>query len=964
MGEVYRARDSNLDRDVAVKVLPEEVAEDPDRLARFEREAKAVAALSHPNILEIYDYGSEQGVAYAVMEMLDGRNLRSVRKIIDYAAQIAGGLAAAHDRGIVHRDLKPENIFITSEGRVKILDFGLAKLNEPEKDVGTETPTATLMTSPGTVVGTVAYMAPEQIAGRPADHRADIFALGVIVYEMLAGRRPFHGASAAETTVATLRDEPEPLSSVSATVPPALESIVSKCLEKRPEDRFRSAHDLALAIQALSGAPAVSAVTTAERRVRRWSPSFAIAAVGVVMAIVVVLYLSTRQAEPAPGIGASGRPAVAVMRFQDHTGSEQTAWLSGGLPSMLLTGLAQTQGLDVISTERVQEVLKQLGQEDMDVVDPSMVPETARRAGAGAVVVGNVFSAGPNIRVDIQVQDVATGRLLSAHSLQGAEVFELADAFTHHIRATLDLMDAPAGREIADVTTSSLEAYELYWQGREANGLGRANEAVALWQEAAVLDPTFALAHFELWGLHTGYGLITTPQGTEHRRKTFDHLDRLPERDRLLAEALAAREDSDPAKAVALLEELIARHPDEEHAYPILARTYEWGLYEADRIITTHQRAVAALPRSGHMHCGYSEALRDAGRHEEARRQAEACIELIPRAPHGYAELGDYYLVTGRSESALEQFARALEVEPSYTDAHSGRSWAYGMLGRYEQALYEADQYSGRLRHGLEVFMLSREGRYRESEERRLEGMRLAERNRNVYEESSLQMLGAYVALERGDYDRVRQLARQALESSRKISQQELQRSCAQVVYALFGFAEARSGKLDAAQEHLQSLRALLAEPHWAPVDWVLDSLEGEVALAAGDLDATAAIFSSVEAQSNVVFHRWALGGVIFLHNTTPRDGSARLARARGDVDGAIAIYRRLNTPGLEDPWTSVLEPRYVLEVARLLDQKGDHAAAREEYARFLELWKNADPDLPELEETRMRLAQLGAAQP
>jgi tetratricopeptide (TPR) repeat protein len=476
------------------------------------------------------------------------------------------------------------------------------------------------------------------------------------------------------------------------------------------------------------------------------------------------------------------------------------------------------------------------------------------------------------------------------------------------------------------------------------------------------IDPTFALAHFELWGLHTGYGLVTTPQGTAHRRKTFDYLDRLPERHRLLAEALAAREDSDPANVAELLEELIVRHPDEERAYSILASTYEWGLYDPQMILTTHERAVAAIPRSGHMHCGYSEALRDAGRYEEARRQAEICIELIPRAPHGYAMLGDYHLVTGRPESALEEFARALEVEPSYTDAHSGRSWAYGMLGRYEQALYEVDQYSGRFSYGLAAFMQSRVGRYLEAEDRRTEGMRLAESTQNAFAGFYLPTAGALVALERGDHDRARDLTQRALEKVRAQRQQELRESSAQVGHTLLGIADARSGDLEAARQNLESLRTLLEEPHWGPMDWLLGWLEGEVALAAGDLDAAAAIFSAVEPRPKMLFHRWALPGVIKLHNGPSRDGLARVARARGDLDGAIAIYRRLNTPGLDNPWTSVLEPRYVLEVARLLDQKGDHTAARDEYARFLELWRGADPDLPELAEARTRLAQLDSS--
>ena len=217
MGEVYRAHDERLDRDVAIKVLPEEVAEDPDRLARFEREARAAAALNHPNILAVHELGEHEGRPFIVTELLEGENLRrvidsgglTVRTSIEYAIQVANGLAAAHEKGIAHRDLKPENLFLTNSGAVKILDFGLAKLR-PEQVLTTETPTATLQTSPGTQVGTVAYMSPEQVKGEPADHRSDLFALGVVRYEMLTGARPCRGGAAAEAAAAILWEDAEP----------------------------------------------------------------------------------------------------------------------------------------------------------------------------------------------------------------------------------------------------------------------------------------------------------------------------------------------------------------------------------------------------------------------------------------------------------------------------------------------------------------------------------------------------------------------------------------------------------------------------------------------------------------------------------------------------------------------------------------------------------------------------------
>jgi Tol biopolymer transport system component len=280
MGEVYKARDTRLERDVAIKVLPASFSGDAERLRRFEQEAKAAGVLNHPNITAVYDVGSHEGAPYVVQELLEGETLRaelaggrfSQRKAIDCAQQIAQGLAAAHDKGIVHRDLKPDNLFVTKDGRVKILDFGLAKLTEIQRDNQTNLPTAAAATEPGVVMGTIDYMSPEQVKGKPADARSDIFAFGAVFYEMLSGKRAFHGDSAGETMASILREDPPDLSVTNQNISPGLERIVRHCLEKNPERRFQSSSDIAFALQTLSegsGSAVAGAPLVSGRRVPR-----------------------------------------------------------------------------------------------------------------------------------------------------------------------------------------------------------------------------------------------------------------------------------------------------------------------------------------------------------------------------------------------------------------------------------------------------------------------------------------------------------------------------------------------------------------------------------------------------------------------------------------------------------------------------------------------------------------------
>src|SRR5438128_6444151 len=311
MEDVYLARDEKLNRDVAIKVLPATFSQDAERVRRFETEAQATSALNHPNILAVYDVGTHEGAPYVVSELLEGETLRqrigstalAQRRAIDYALQIAHGLAAAHERGIVHRDLKPDNLFITKDGRVKILDFGIAKLTGAGDTELSQTsiPTRRVDTDPGKVMGTVGYMSPEQVKGRAVDHRSDIFSFGAILYEMLSGRRAFHGESSADTMSAILKQDPPDLSDTNQRISPALEKLVNHCLEKNPEARFHSASDLAFALEAISGASGASHQTitamtslSSRERIRKQLPWIvaALLALALIAALpFVFLYL-------------------------------------------------------------------------------------------------------------------------------------------------------------------------------------------------------------------------------------------------------------------------------------------------------------------------------------------------------------------------------------------------------------------------------------------------------------------------------------------------------------------------------------------------------------------------------------------------------------------------------------------------------------------------------------------------
>ena len=410
MGEVYRARDKKLDRDVAIKVLPQSVAADPDTLARFEREAKAIAALSHQNILAIHDFGNQDGIAYAVMELLDGETLRAKldagpltrKEAVDYALQIARGLSAAHGKGIVHRDLKPENLFVTREAHVKILDFGLAKRVEPiDADMA---PTRSGHTEPGTIMGTTGYMSPEQVKGLPVDHRSDIFSFGVILYELLSGRRAFKRETNAETMAAIMRDEPPALSESERNISPGLDRIVRHCLEKDRDHRFQSARDIVFNLLEYSSSPAESGA-------------------GEVAAI-----------RTGADSGAARNEEgfwVAVLPFRYTGANADLAALADVLSEDVVTGLSRFSYLKVIARSSTLRYLN----------TPVDVRAAGRELGARYLMEGHLRQAAGRLRLSVQLSDAISGAHLWAetyeHSFSPETVFDLQDDLVPRIVSTV-----------------------------------------------------------------------------------------------------------------------------------------------------------------------------------------------------------------------------------------------------------------------------------------------------------------------------------------------------------------------------------------------------------------------------------------------------------------------------------------------------------------------------------------------
>ncbi|HSE16662.1 MAG TPA: protein kinase [Pyrinomonadaceae bacterium] len=948
MGEVYLAEDMKLGRKIAIKILSEEFTTNKDRLHRFEQEASAASNLNHPNILTIHEVGVDDGRHYIATEYIDGVTLRrkmvathlETPEILDIAVQVASALEEAHSAGIVHRDIKPDNIMVRRNGYVKVLDFGLAKLTETIDRTPSDGEAATRMlvqTDAGVVMGTSHYMSPEQARGKPVDARSDIWSLGVVIYEMIAGRTPFEGETSTDVIVAITQKEPPPLARFAPDVPAELDWIVMKALRKDRDERYQTIKELITDLRRLKqrlefqselersaapasftrskisdfpGAPTVAqqAVPTLEKTISHVSSAeyiatgikrHKLAAALIALFLVVVsasaFYLYKRNSHPL-----KERDTILLTDFVNTTGEPV---FDGTLKQALAVNLGQTPFLNLFSEDRVRETLRFMGRSPDDRITRDVGREICERQGIKAMLTGTIASLGSHYVITLEALNPRSGDPIAREQIE-AESKErvLASLGTAALNLRKKLGESLSSMQKYDVnieqaTTSSLEALKAFAMANEERAKGRAREALTFYTRAVELDPNFAMAYARI-GVHY-VNEEQLERSKEYVQKAYDLRDRVSERERLYIE-------------------------EKYHAYIT---------GDIDQTIETLKTWARLYPQDFIPHNNLSLNYRLVGRNEESLKEALEAVRLSPNNVSGHDNLVSAFMSLGRFDEAEQAEREAQKINPDSLRAHVN-NYFFAFLRQDQAALDREVQWAkGKPEEAAFTALQSatalHDGKLKQAEEllkRAVEMLKQHDRKENA---SAVLMGFANDLMYLGKCDQAKANAKAALDLVR--GQMNLANGA-----AIYAACDDR----DQAQKLLDEARSTY------PKNTIINSVvppivNADIEKSRGNLSQAIQLFESIRSYE---------GGMILGVGTIFARGNLYLKQRMGNE--AAAEFRKV----IDQRAIDIHSPTHILAhlgLGRALALNGDTAGARKAYQDFFALWKDADHDLPVLAEAR-----------
>jgi len=982
MGRVYKVFDTDIKEKIALKLLRPEIALDKETVERFSNELKLARKISHRHVCRMFDLGKAEGTTFITMEFIPGEDLKKlIRKMgqlgagraVSIAKQVCEGLEEAHHLGVVHRDLKPQNIMVDEDGNARIMDFGIARSLRGKG-----------ITGAGVMIGTPEYMSPEQVEGKEADQRSDIYSLGIILYEMLTGRVPFEGDTPFTIGVKHISEIPRDPRALNAQIPQDLGRLVLRCLEKDKAKRYQSAGELHADLERIEqGLPTTERVVSKRKAFtsREITVKFNLKKLAVPLSAFIVLaaaalllwkFIPHREAPAAPKIENS----IAVISFKNETGDPAYDYLQKAIPNLLITNLENTGLFYVATWERMQDILKQMGVKAAPIIDSDLGFDLCRREGIKAIAIGSFTKAGDVFRTDVKVLDAETKRILKSANIKGTGVDSILDsqidALSREMSLGLGIDKAKveaAPLRVKDITTPSLQAYDYFLKGKAAYNLVNWEEAKKNLTKALEIDPTFAMAYVYLAWANYNTGDIKAQNETIEKAMALSN--KTSQKDRLYLEAgyaLFIQQDLD--KHYALLKELVQKYPDEKWAFhylgDFLMMNREDFAGAASQFEKWHKLDPQNPNAMSHL-IGVSYLMGDFKKAAEYIKMHDA---VAPPDPYNLTVQGIMYGLMGQFDKSVAKYKEALEIQPDISYAFLWLTKTYAVREEFEESIKWANEYISRASSaGLKSEAYCQRGFYHYWRGIFKDALSDFDRADKMAEKAENWLNKAYalegkgtIYLAMGEFE----LGRASFENELKILvgrvREQVPFHKAYVAWRLGNLALGQ-GQIDSAKANISEIKTILPEIEGkdkSRMTALRDLLQGEVLLAQGDLDGALAAGQKACGPGSPYWNQgYRYYGLFNEYTSYYLDLVAKVFAKKGDVAGAISEYENLLK--MPSTYKSVyfVHPLYHYRLGVLYERAGQVLKARAQYERFLELWKNADPGQLEVEDAKKRLAAL-----